>query len=149
MTVSWSASDDSELSSYKLYRKTTGTDWTVIATTSLLTYTDYGRSTSESYEYAVSITDKFGNESDKKPIAAPVTPLADTEKPVINSFSPAAGSTIKKAVNVSVLSADNVAVAKIELFYENTAGTCYNKQRKIHQDRRKSFRQPRLRYISL
>ncbi|NLE27562.1 MAG: fibronectin type III domain-containing protein, partial [Clostridiaceae bacterium] len=129
--LSWTPSQDPELSSYRIYRQesTDNITWaaeTLVASTSLLTYTDRGLSAAKYYRYTIAVLDSFGNESAKVPMAVPVAgyivPLSDTDIPVIGSFAPAAGSTINKTKNISILASDNVGVSKIELFVKNAAG---------------------------
>ncbi|MFA9422012.1 MAG: CARDB domain-containing protein, partial [Sedimentibacter sp.] len=129
--ISWTKSSDEELSSYFLYRKTsqdniTWTEWTKIASTSLLTYTDYGLSATTYYKYGVAVYDRFGKTTEIVAMTSPesgyISPLSDTQTPVIGSFSPSTGSVINKITNISILASDNVGVSKIELFLENSLG---------------------------
>ena len=121
---------DPEFSSYKIYRQDSSdnTTWSaasLIASTSLLTYTDRGLSTSKYYKYSIAVLDSFGNESAKVLMATPaaghISPLPDTDVPVIGNLSPGAGTTINKTTNVSILATDNVGITKIELFVCSSA----------------------------
>ncbi|NLO21434.1 MAG: PKD domain-containing protein, partial [Syntrophomonadaceae bacterium] len=130
--VSWTASSDPELSSYILYRRSsadhnTWDEWVQVATTSLLTYTDHGRSATTYYQYSIAVLDRYGNLSDKVLMSTPgegyIVPLNDNDIPIIGSFSPAAGSTLNGTRNISILASDNVGVSKIELFRTDPTGS--------------------------
>jgi fibronectin type 3 domain-containing protein len=67
--VSWAANTDADLAGYRVYRRAgTGTTWTRVSGTALLTsltYTDTPPATGETYSYAVTTVDTSGNESAK------------------------------------------------------------------------------------
>ncbi|WP_405725117.1 PA14 domain-containing protein [Streptomyces sp. NBC_01537] len=67
--VSWAANTDADLAGYRVYRRAgTGTTWTKVSGTALLTsltYTDTPPATGETYSYAVTTVDTSGNESAK------------------------------------------------------------------------------------
>jgi chitodextrinase len=83
--LSWTASPETDLAGYKVYRKSSlENDYKVIYQTTQTTYIDEKLSPSLSYSYKVQAVDIYGNESTGTPIN--VRPLSeDTYLPIVEA----------------------------------------------------------------
>jgi hypothetical protein len=75
----------------------------------------------EQHIIQVTITDLSGNTAELTPIAVFVdNDLTDTTPPVVSILSPVSGQTVSGTVTVSAFASDNVAVAEVNFFIDDS-----------------------------
>lgn len=120
ISIEWQQGKESDLGKYSVYRATSiDGEYTCIAS-SLTTLNHYDRNIDRetTYYYKVRVSDSCGNVSGYSDSVSAVS-LDDTVAPVVNSISPATGSSVSESSNqVKVLASDNNMLNKIVVEYK-------------------------------
>ncbi|MES2214034.1 MAG: Ig-like domain-containing protein [Patescibacteria group bacterium] len=117
--LTWASSTDAVgVTAYHVYRCTGAScsPTTLLATTTVLTYTDSSLSASTVYGFAVSALDAAFNESTKSSTFATTTLTApDTTAPTVSITAPLNSATVSgSSVTVSASASDNIGVSGVQ-----------------------------------
>ena len=122
--LSWAIAAEYGITTYRIYRRVAGeSDWNLLKELSgsrnNTYYTDKNVEFDIEYEYSVTAVATNGMESFYCD-AAKCSLISDTEKPVVNSLSPAKNSVLNGEITVSASAVDNDRVACIHLYYKRS-----------------------------
>ena len=110
--LSWVASaDDVAVTGYQVFR-----DAALIATTTLLVYSDTSLLAQSTHDYQVFAVDAAGNVSPGSSdvtVTTPATP-PDTTPPTVAMTSPSAGATVSGNVTLTATASDNIGVVGVQ-----------------------------------
>jgi hypothetical protein len=97
-----------EIARYNIYRKIGTGEYSLLSTTTQLTYSDLKVELAKEYYYLIKSVSVYGVESPETKTVTSVTPIADTTLPVIAGFNPVANTRLGREITVSVIATDNV-----------------------------------------
>lgn len=115
-TLTWDIAVEASACGYRVYRQAAGEkEWTLvkeIKDRSVLSYQDTKLTAGSAYNYAVTVFNEFGTESEKSNTVT-VTPKADVTPPEITYFIPKDATRVAGLLQVSVKAADSGNIEKV------------------------------------
>ncbi len=117
--LAWNASNDSEVSHYRIYRASeSGTATKIMDNITTTGTRDYNVSANVYYTYQISAIDVYGNEGELS-LPVGVTPLEDITPPVLENLNT---SRTGDLVRITVAVTDNISASSIAFSYRLNTG---------------------------
>lgn len=124
VVLSWGVAESAYVTKYTVYRRLSGSDtwirYKYIDGRDNTFFIDDTVSEATKYDYYVTATDKFGQESIASNYIEEIVPGTDIEPPVVMTISPNNESILSKTATISAVVEDSKGVEKVQLEYRTS-----------------------------